>query len=485
MEQAISHAQSMMDGSAGGHIVIRRNPEGQPEEILVLDQADINQAMNVIRINKNGIAFSKDGYKGPYNSAWLIDSTFYADYITAGILNANLIKAGIISDNIGKNFWNMDTGEFQLSKETKVSGGKDEEGNTLSDYVTTATFKTTTDGLESEVSKKIGPDNVISTINQSAETVAINAGKIDLNGAVTANYYFKINTDGSMETIRGKFGNFKLDANGDFIWTKDGSSGDWMINNVAAGNGYNVGETANSIYFGRSGLGIFKGESIIYGHNRVSFLNSHNQVYGCLRLSYNEVNTYTTGVAICDYSDKVHIVGAANQTYLPQEVNCLQSLNVSGNKHRVVSTDHYGKRLLSCYEMAEPIFGDMGSGKINENGVCLISIDDMFQETVRTDLNYLVFLQKEGEGDIWVAEKNRDNFVVKGTPNLSFAWEIKSIQKDFITERLDENVDQLIIDPVDQPEQQYDKDNETTIEDDINDLEYTYDDELNAEGGYF
>ena len=47
-----------------------------------------------------------------------------------------------------------------------------------------------------------------------------------------------------------------------------------------------------------------------------------------------------------------------------------------------------------------------------------------------------MFLQKEGEGDIWVEEKNEQYFTVKGTPDLKFAWEIKARQKDYESERL-------------------------------------------------
>ena len=53
--------------------------------------------------------------------------------------------------------------------------------------------------------------NLISQINQSAEQVAISASKINLNGVVTANNYFKILSDGSMETIRGKIGGWNID----------------------------------------------------------------------------------------------------------------------------------------------------------------------------------------------------------------------------------------------------------------------------------
>lgn len=67
----------------------------------------------------------------------------------------------------------------------------------------------TAEGLSSKVSK----GEVISAVNQSAEEVAIEASKINLNGAVTANTYFKINTDGSMEAVSGKVGGFAIGRN--------------------------------------------------------------------------------------------------------------------------------------------------------------------------------------------------------------------------------------------------------------------------------
>ena len=98
------------------------NADGQPDEILIMDTADKNTAVNVLRINMNGIGFSTSGYQGPFDTAWTIDSRFYADFITAGTLNGNLIKAGTITDKKGKNYWNMETGEFRLSSESKVGG---------------------------------------------------------------------------------------------------------------------------------------------------------------------------------------------------------------------------------------------------------------------------------------------------------------------------------------------------------------------------
>ncbi len=56
-----------------------------------------------------------------------------------------------------------------------------------------------------EIELKVSKDSLISTINQSAEAVSIEANKINLNGVVTANENFKILQDGSMEAKNGLF----------------------------------------------------------------------------------------------------------------------------------------------------------------------------------------------------------------------------------------------------------------------------------------
>lgn len=106
-------------------------------------------------------------------------------------------------------------------------------------------------------------------------------------------------------------------------------------------------------------------------------------------------------------------------------------LTVYGDKNREVDTENYGRQLAYCYETATPYFGDLGHGMTDENGVCLIEIDDIFRETVG-EQEYLVFLQEEGEGNLYVnkAEKYCNYFIVRGAANLSFAWEIKCIQKE-------------------------------------------------------
>lgn len=51
---------------------------------------------------------------------------------------------------------------------------------------------------------------IVSKVNQTSSSYTIEAKNINLNGVVTANNYFKIKADGSMETIAGKIGGFSL-----------------------------------------------------------------------------------------------------------------------------------------------------------------------------------------------------------------------------------------------------------------------------------
>lgn len=84
--------------------------------------------------------------------------------------------------------------------------------------------------------------------------------------------------------------------------------------------------------------------------------------------------------------------------------------------------------LQTSYRTLGPMFGDLGFGQIGSNGLCVVPIDDELAELIPDFLNYAVFLQKEGSGDLWVSEKTLTSFTVQGTADLKFAWEIKVYQ---------------------------------------------------------
>lgn len=65
-------------------------------KILVLDALPKEDAHNVILINDNGIAFSRNGVNGTFESAWSIDGTMNMQHINVINFVADLIKGGTL-----------------------------------------------------------------------------------------------------------------------------------------------------------------------------------------------------------------------------------------------------------------------------------------------------------------------------------------------------------------------------------------------------
>lgn len=93
LSQAQIQATAMLNGGNGGYVVIDVNENKQPNRILIMDRPSLEEAQNVIMMNKNGIGFSHDGGE-TYESAWTIDGHFVADFITAGTLSADRVRGG-------------------------------------------------------------------------------------------------------------------------------------------------------------------------------------------------------------------------------------------------------------------------------------------------------------------------------------------------------------------------------------------------------
>lgn len=144
----------------------------------------------------------------------------------------------------------------------------------------------------------------------------------------------------------------------------------------------------------------------------------------------------STGVAV-NLLSVMNGITSNGAIYANDNVSVVGDFLVRGAKNRIVNTENYASRLQYCYEMPSPMFGDIGEGCTDDSGVCIVAVDDIFRETVVEGSNYQVFLQKEGPGDIWIEEKTDSYFIVKGTNNLKFAWEIKAKQKGYEFERLE------------------------------------------------
>lgn len=120
---------------------------------------------------------------------------------------------------------------------------------------TNAKLELTNSQFKVEMSKKVGKEEVVSTINQTPEDFKIKANKVDINGTVSANGNFKILEDGSMEAKNGTFsGNLYVSGNQQIVNEVDGIVSNIFSSNngpVAGGYdylGYTAFETAQMVY---------------------------------------------------------------------------------------------------------------------------------------------------------------------------------------------------------------------------------------------
>ena len=187
--------------------------------------------------------------------------------------------------------------------------------------------------------------------------------------------------------------------------------------------------SAGEIY-SRTDTGVYvPGYGTLYG-TRIRGINLYT---GTLHASSVSVNT-SVSASNFSASSKVTAgthIEAKGHFYSIGTGTDLADLSVRGTKKRILPTKNYGTQAFYCYEMASPMFGDIGEASISEDGTCLIDIDDIFQESTNVGIEYYVFLQKEGDGDCWVDKKEQTYFIVKGTPGLKFAFEIKARQADY------------------------------------------------------
>lgn len=277
----------------------------------------------------------------------------------------------------------------------------------LTEYSTTeqmqSAIKVKADAIESTVSEKVGSNEIISKINQSAEKVSINAEKISLNGAVTANSNFKINTDGSAETKALKITGGSLEIGSNCEITNKGevfALSPKFYSGLYLNADFNSGKLSNlnySMLLGYIGTHIFAGKSggVLWGYG----FTANNDIYA-----------YGT-------------------------IGCL------GKKSRIIHTDDGRNIEMYAYETASPTFGDMGAGKLDDDGRCCVYLDDDFLLTIEKDMKYHVMLTAKGAGELYVESTSEKDgyFVVKGTPKLEFYWEIKIRQKGCRDTRIEQS----------------------------------------------
>lgn len=117
-------------------------------------------------------------------------------------------------------------------------------------------------------------------------------------------------------------------------------------------------------------------------------------------------------------------------------VNVISNFHVTGSKNSIVNTKQ-GYLAINAYETAEYYFGDIGESNTGEACQVTIGIDQIFNETVNTDITYQVFVTPYSDAHVWVKERYNNRFVVcSDKPNAEFGWELKAKRKGYESNRL-------------------------------------------------
>lgn len=111
LQEAKDHATNLIkNGLKDSCVIVKEN------EILIMDTKYINTATKVWRWNINGLGYSSTGYYGEYGTAITMDGQIVANFITTGLLTANVIRAGVIRSKNDNLSIDLDNGIVNFTK---------------------------------------------------------------------------------------------------------------------------------------------------------------------------------------------------------------------------------------------------------------------------------------------------------------------------------------------------------------------------------
>lgn len=102
VQQIANFIAAAIMGAKGGSVrLLDTNGDGEPDTLYIADNQDPAKAVKVWRFNYEGWGASKNGYDGPFEMGAALGVGLYADFITAGTLNAALVKViNLIADHV-------------------------------------------------------------------------------------------------------------------------------------------------------------------------------------------------------------------------------------------------------------------------------------------------------------------------------------------------------------------------------------------------
>ena len=285
------------------------------------------------------------------------------------------------------------------------------------------------------ISLKVSKGNVSSEISTESGQVSIKSNRLIVDST-----QFKL--DGSGNAV---FGGTLSAASGSFSGSVSATNG--TFDNVIVNGSCTVAGESISGSIGSSKSASWAGDAI--SNAKIASSLSGKSFSGCSVPSGNNLgfggSQIASGATISMISSSaIHMKTSNGKHTVFSALNdgvTIRNLTVSGSKSRVIETT-FGNICLDAYETPTPMFGDVGEGVVDEDGQIYIFIDQEFYESIESEYKYKIFLTPYGPGQLYADMKSSNNtfFVVKGTPGLEFAWEIKALQKDMKNTRF-RNID--------------------------------------------
>lgn len=430
--------QSMINsGIKDSYVIPRQN------ELLVADNKDINLANNVIRINKNGLAFSKTGYYGQYEYGFTIDGVINASLISTGILSAILIQNkdgslqidlsgtnGITTKKNGKNaielagaimrFYDWDGGDVigELYS-ARINGNENIPGISLSNKA------------NSFLSLGYEKDNKIYSY--------MRFDKDNVDSVTNAPITFFHETE-----FRGSQMWFGYDINSIYNSTTNN-----FVNKVK--NNFIIADKdslLNRFNLSQNQLNLYD----VTDRNRYCLISPSETFFAADGKKY--FTCHKNGFSFWKGTDDIFYTTTANTIQSDLGFHINGNFTVNGNKNCVQATKNYGNRLYYSVEDCESYLTDRSmelfTVEETDEGTFerVILLDNIFKESVNLNLDYTVEVIKQGFGDYRIKEQTKDYFIVESDrKDFTFKYVItakrlgfeKARNEEFFVGHKDEN----------------------------------------------
>ena len=426
-EQAIEELTNRINNSSGTFTTIETQPDGSNIYYLH-NKPQLADSDIIWKMTAEAWGVSTDGGK-TYNAGMTVDGDTIVRILSAVGINADWINAGDMSAD-------------RIKGGTLILGGQSNGNSILR--------------IRNPSGMQIGYiDNTGVHFNQGTFAGSLSAATGTFAGNLSAaGGTFK----GSLQAASGTFAGVLQAATGSFSGTITSnnaiitggyisiitSTENYSIISLKSGSSFENAITPADIRIHyQDSFSKISGTGLATCDGNASVYISPNAVYvsedpsGIVPYNYARTAVFKDAIRIYDSSNTIKSFMTEDHITSGGDIYAWGNIGCSGEKSRIVDTENYSNRKLYSYEFSSPMFGDIGEGITDQNGECYISFDDVFLESVNSNCEYQVFLQKEGQGDLWVEEKASRYFLVKGTENLKFAWEVKVKQRNYEYERLE------------------------------------------------